>query len=692
MDVGQTLLSRYQVICALSKGGFGDTYLARDLALPGQPTCVVKHLRPIDSNPEVFEVAKTLFERESKTLYRLGEHDTIPRLFANFEQEGEFYLVQEYVDGHDLTVELQPDRPWTEAQTVELLLSLLKTLAVVHGQQVIHRDIKPQNIMRRHRDGQLILIDFGAVKEIGRLTVTDQGQTSLTVAIGSPGYMPIEQAAGKPKPSSDVYAVGMIAIQALTGLHPSEVTDDIEDRELLWRDRAQISDRLAEVLTSMVRQKSSERYPTAAQALAALEAAIVTPEPPPSGVPTNVVRGEKCSAPAGVPLTAYAEAISTTVHRSVSPNTKRWPGILVGFVVVTAAIVAGIFTLAPGLKGKADKLLSASLPSLPQDSVPQDALSKEDIPRYVHGQSRELRTALPKEQTDLSKSFAVPDGTGVDDGGEQPIVRQEESTPIAPTPTELINQKDVSLSALADLKEIYRTRIEESLSLYVGRREKRGSKSSSGKQNYTYYYSIVLPRALLHEVQRVKYFFNHKSFKDPIQESKDLLTSFRVSYVGWGCVRDVTVTLYLQSGIEVPKQFDVCNRPILPPHALNSISKAYRYDISWCDYSTAEFKRLATEIYSTLKSQGISGATIRPYDETSGRVAAANGHSGQIFAEVSIGFVGLEGLQVGKDIGNLLFESIGIPASLEAVDPQSLTPGYLSIVVCPSRLRTQLAD
>jgi serine/threonine protein kinase len=202
MEMGETLLSRYQVIRALSRGGFGDTYLARDVALPGQPPCVVKHLKPKDPNLEVFEIAKTLFEREATTLYRLGEHDGIPRLFANFEQEGEFYLVQEYIDGHDLTVELQPDRPWTEAQTVQLLRSLLRTLAVVHRQQVIHRDIKPQNIMRRHRDGQLMLIDFGAVKEISQLTVTDQRQTSLTAAIGSPGYMPIEQAAGKPKPGA----------------------------------------------------------------------------------------------------------------------------------------------------------------------------------------------------------------------------------------------------------------------------------------------------------------------------------------------------------------------------------------------------------------------------------------------------------------------------------------------------------
>jgi serine/threonine protein kinase len=188
--VGKTLLRRYHITRKLSSGGFSDTYFARDVALPGQPPCVVKHLKPKDPDPQVLEISKALFERETRVLYRLGEHDAIPRLFAGFEQDGEFFLVQEYIDGQDLTVELQPNHPWTEDQIVRLLRSLLGTLVVVHREGVIHRDIKPHNIMRRHRDGRLILIDFGAVKEIGHLTLTDKGQTSLTVSIGTPGYCP----------------------------------------------------------------------------------------------------------------------------------------------------------------------------------------------------------------------------------------------------------------------------------------------------------------------------------------------------------------------------------------------------------------------------------------------------------------------------------------------------------------------
>ena len=103
----------------------------------------------------------------------------------------------------------------------------------IHGQGVIHRDIKPDNIIRRKQDGKLVLIDFGAVKQVRMQQVTSVGQVSVTVAIGTPGYMPTEQSSGKPRPSSDIYALGMVGIQAVTGLLPSQLKED-EDGEAIW--------------------------------------------------------------------------------------------------------------------------------------------------------------------------------------------------------------------------------------------------------------------------------------------------------------------------------------------------------------------------------------------------------------------------------------------------------------------------
>ena len=92
---------------------------------------------------------------------------------------------------------------------------MLEILDFVHSHNVIHRDIKPQNIIRRQQDNKLVLIDFGAVKEV-------TGQASpLTIGIGTGGYMPMEQFNGKPAYASDIYAVGAIAIQAITGINPN---------------------------------------------------------------------------------------------------------------------------------------------------------------------------------------------------------------------------------------------------------------------------------------------------------------------------------------------------------------------------------------------------------------------------------------------------------------------------------------
>ncbi|MCU0541122.1 MAG: bifunctional serine/threonine-protein kinase/formylglycine-generating enzyme family protein [Oscillatoriaceae cyanobacterium Prado104] len=268
--LGSTLRNRYQIIKFLVKGGFGYTYLAKDLDLPGHPYCVVKHLQPQDRDPTVLTVARRLFETEAKILYKLGKlQNQIPTLSAHFEERGEFYLVQDFIEGHDLTEELIPGQKLSESYTIKLLYDILEILAVVHQQNVIHRDIKPANLMRRE-DGKIVLIDFGAVKEINALVAGDRNQRSLTIPIGSQGYMPSEQARGKPQLASDIYAVGAIAIQALTGEHPVNLPDDSQTGELMWRDRTQISDNLANVLDKMVRDRFSERYQNAGEALQAI--------------------------------------------------------------------------------------------------------------------------------------------------------------------------------------------------------------------------------------------------------------------------------------------------------------------------------------------------------------------------------------------------------------------------------------
>ncbi|MEM9136391.1 MAG: protein kinase, partial [Cyanobacteria bacterium P01_F01_bin.42] len=160
------LSSRYKILQRLGGGSFGQTYLATDTQRPHSPKCVVKHLKPLRNDADFMETARSLFQREAETLEKLGSHDQIPRLLAYFESNQEFYLVQDYIPGTLLTQEFSSAHPWQEDQAIAFLNGILEVLDFIHQLGVIHRDLKPDNIIRRQADGKLILIDFGAVKTI----------------------------------------------------------------------------------------------------------------------------------------------------------------------------------------------------------------------------------------------------------------------------------------------------------------------------------------------------------------------------------------------------------------------------------------------------------------------------------------------------------------------------------------------
>jgi serine/threonine-protein kinase len=258
--IGKLLDHRYQVIRILATGGFGETYIAQDTRRPGNPLCVVKHLKPTSSDSQLFPTAKRLFQNEAETLERLGDHPQIPRLLAYFDENQEFFLVQEYIDGHTLSEELIPGQPWSEDQVLQMLLEILGILEFVHQQGVIHRDIKPDNIIRRASDHKLVLVDFGAVKQVRSSLATVNGQSTATVAIGTPGYMPTEQSQGRPRPNSDIYSLGIIAIQALTGISITQLQEDPHTGELLWQNLTPVKYRLALILSKMVRYYFKDRY------------------------------------------------------------------------------------------------------------------------------------------------------------------------------------------------------------------------------------------------------------------------------------------------------------------------------------------------------------------------------------------------------------------------------------------------
>jgi eukaryotic-like serine/threonine-protein kinase len=268
----QPLGGRYNVLTQLGVGGFGRTFLAEDLHLPGNPCCVVKQLKPQITSDDTLQTARRCFNTEAEVLYQLGSHEQIPRLLAHFEDNHEFYLALEFVEGEPLTQELLDGKPWAELRVVTLLKDVLEILTFVHSQQVIHRDLKPSNLIRRKHDGKIVLIDFGAVKQVSTQSVDRElGLTTITISIGTQGYMPNEQLAGRPRFSSDIYALGIIGIQALTGTHPKYFGEDAEG-EVDWFYRAaKTSPALVEVLNRMVRYDFRERYQSAEAVITALE-------------------------------------------------------------------------------------------------------------------------------------------------------------------------------------------------------------------------------------------------------------------------------------------------------------------------------------------------------------------------------------------------------------------------------------
>jgi len=257
--LGKLLDRRYRIVKELAEGGFSQTYLAEDTRLPKNPQCVVKHLNPTIDDPIFTQKALELFKAEAETLQELGKHDLIPQLYAYFQENKEFYLVQEFIAGHPLSIEMSPGSQMAESRVAQIVKEVLEILRFVHKYNVIHRDIKPSNLIRRHSDGKLVLIDFGTVKQVQIDVASAHNKARVTLPIGTPGYMSYEQERGQSVACSDIYSLGMLALQALTGKHPSQFPRD-RDNEINWRNYAKVGREFAAVLDRMTRCNPSDRY------------------------------------------------------------------------------------------------------------------------------------------------------------------------------------------------------------------------------------------------------------------------------------------------------------------------------------------------------------------------------------------------------------------------------------------------
>ncbi len=268
------LHKRYRAIKKIGKGGFGATFLAIDLLLPGNPFCVIKQLRTSADNPDAFKMALELFEREAKTLGKI-DHPQIPRLLDYFEDGHQFYLVQSLIKGRNLQQEVKQNGTFTESGAKYFLAEILPVLQYIHSIKIIHRDIKPANIIRREQDNRLILIDFGAVKDqVSTQLIQTYGQTALTqFAVGTLGYAPPEQLVMRPVYASDLYALGATCLYLLTGKPPKELPCHSTTGNLLWEQEVNLSDSFTQILKQMLHTDIRSRYKSAKEIIEALDIA-----------------------------------------------------------------------------------------------------------------------------------------------------------------------------------------------------------------------------------------------------------------------------------------------------------------------------------------------------------------------------------------------------------------------------------
>lgn len=266
LKAGDILHQRFYIVKELGSGGFATTYLALDQCSATQNKCAVKQLQPRFNSPSIWASAKERLATEAMVLQWLGKHDQIPRFIGHFEEQQQFYLVLEYIEGEEFEQEVHR-QVLNEAQAIHFLFDILPILKSVHKQGIIHRDIKPSNLIRRQKDGKIILIDFGAVKEIGTLAFDASKQQIQTQIIGTPGYMPPEQNNGKPIYSSDIYALGKTVIFGMTNKSPMEWEAAESDGVLAWNQKIAVSEAFLAIINRMTATNTSERYSSASKVL-----------------------------------------------------------------------------------------------------------------------------------------------------------------------------------------------------------------------------------------------------------------------------------------------------------------------------------------------------------------------------------------------------------------------------------------
>ncbi len=413
MSSTSLISNRYRILETIARGGFGETYLVEDLHLPSGRKCVLKKLKPVVEKAQISGWIKERFQIEAATLEELGSaNQQIPELYAYFSEEEQFYLVQEWVQGETLAQQWQRTGNFSEQEVVNVLAKTLPILDFIHSRKIIHRDLKPDNLIIRTQDNLPVLIDFGAVKEtMSTIMAEPQSVSKMSAVIGTPGYMPSEQAAGRPVYSSDLYSLGLTAIFLLTGKSPQDLEIDPSSGEFIWQDpNLDISPQLRDILSQAIRFHPRDRFSQARDMLAALQHAYEPNHHEKNNHPKVPTKATVKVAPA---LKDDGKSFMGTVAYNQArniprPENKQKPGLLTKvfwFFLIAGGITVGTF--ATGLYALNNWWQGR------QEAISKTQVEPKDQPKVVLSKPDKQSTSPTKEEntiriSDLFKTDQEP--------------------------------------------------------------------------------------------------------------------------------------------------------------------------------------------------------------------------------------------------------------------------------------------
>lgn len=430
IPIGTILQNRYRLINILGQGGFGRTYLAEDTGRFNE-RCALKEFIPLQTN--TYEVTKSqeLFSREAAILYQI-QHPQIPKFRAIFEENQRLFLLQDYIEGKTYRSILQErqitNSLFSEAEVLTFLQQILPVLAHIHSFNIIHRDISPDNIIRRESDQMPVLIDFGVVKELVTKVQSSQLAAPLT-NVGKFGYAPWEQIQlGRATANSDLYALAVTVVVLLTGKEPQQLIDQTT-LTWNWQRWVAVSPGLAEIINRMLSHQPGDRYQSVTEVEQALER---LPHIKSQQLPT--INQEQNN-----PSPSQQPTVGVTPNQNLNPNNND--SFFDNHQWVATALVAVLVALSGVVSWSAVNFFLQRRQQEPQLQQPTK-INPIPVPILTPPASSPIPTSSPSPTTTSTPSptlpsplpaIPIPSATP-----EITITPEPNATPIPETPTSVI--------------------------------------------------------------------------------------------------------------------------------------------------------------------------------------------------------------------------------------------------------------